>query len=97
MNAVPVLDRPRGTRRLTCSVSSASLLRRYKTGVEEESVRTRISKLEMRIDHYTQSTWRSLLTPDEIEEITRLSETSLQNIATIQRLAKQIQETSNGG
>jgi hypothetical protein len=48
----------------------------------------------MRFDAYSQGILKSRLSAAEIEEITRLSETSLQNIGIMQKLAKQIEEAS---
>lgn len=77
------------------SVGSASLLRRYKVMRKTESIEDRISKLEAQFGSYVQSVLRSQIGSEEIEVITTLSEASLKNIMTIQKLAKQIQEASN--
>jgi len=68
-----------------------------KPTMEKETIENRISELETRIDRIVQTTLRHSLTPKEIKEITELSKASLQNIVTIQRLAKGVQETSNQG
>lgn len=76
------------------SVGSASLLRQYRAAIEMESVESRISKLEEKCSFYIQSILRSRLKPEDIELMKTLSEASLENVVTIQRLAKQIQEVS---
>jgi hypothetical protein len=62
-----------------------------------EDMVAKIRELEMQFDRYTKGILKSLLSAKEIEEITKLSETSLQNVVVMQRLAKQIQEASEEG
>ena len=78
----------------THSVGSASLLRQYRSAVEMESIESRLGKLEEKCGYYVQSVLRSRLKSEDIELMTTLSEASLRNIVTIQRLVKQIQDAS---
>lgn len=75
-------------------VGSASLLVRYEARRETESIESRINKLEEQFAYYVQSVLRSRLRLEDIEVMKTLSEASLQNLVTICRLAKQIQEAS---
>ena len=76
----------------THSVGAASLLYQYRAAMEMESIESRIGKLEDKCEYYIQSVLRSRLKSEDIELMKTLSEASLRNIVTIQRLVKQIQE-----
>lgn len=94
MNAVIALPRHKPSKPFTCHVSATSLLRKYETQTQEETIENKIDKLEMQFDRYIQSILRSLLTSKEIQDMTKLSEASLRNIVTIQELATRMQQAS---
>ena len=96
MVSIAVVDRSKvDTKKEVFHVNSGYLLRLYKVESEEKTLETKIKMLETRLDNFIQSTLRSLLTSEDIEVMTMLSEASLQNITGIERLVKQIQGTSN--
>ena len=60
----------------------------------EETIETRIRRLETGLHSFIQQVLASRLTPSDIEAMATLSKESLGNIVTIRSLAKKIQEAS---
>jgi len=91
---VQLLDRPkRIDKNPKPCVYSASMLQRYREAeAEEETMESKIRKLEAQLNGFIQGMLKSQLLPKESEEIEDLSRESLNNIATIKRLSEQLQD-----
>ncbi len=96
MNCVWALDRG-AIAMPVCKVTFVPVSRQSARDKQRQDIIAKIRELEMRIDAYSQAILKSRLSSTEIEEITRLSEASLQNIAAMQKIAKQIEEASEEG
>lgn len=95
VTCVRPVSEAKATKKATHFVGSECLISRYKAVRETGSIESRVSELEARFRRYIESALRARLRPEDIETLITLSEDSVRNIVTIQRLAKQIQEASD--